>query len=226
MIPSPLPKNYIFDLDGTLVDSAPDLAHALNHVLKRLGKLPVPLEDVRHLTGHGARPLIERGLSLNGMPSDDADIDRELGHFLDYYAANIAVDTRPYPGAVELLDLLREQGAKVGLCTNKSERLTRLLLDALELTDYFDAILGGDTLPVRKPDPGHVLGTIEALGGQPQETLYFGDTITDFEACKGAQVPIILVRFGYSRLPVEDFKVNGLISSYEEVIHRLRGGQA
>ncbi len=226
MIPTPLPKNFIFDLDGTLVDSAPDLAHALNHVLKRLGKPAVPLQDVRHLTGHGARPLIERGLALNSLPSREADIDRELRHFLDYYAANIAVDTRPYPGAVELLKLLKTREIKIGLCTNKSERLSRLLLKALDLTDYFDAIVGGDTLPVRKPDAGHVLGTIDALGGRADETLYFGDTRTDFDACKGACVPIILVSFGYSRLPVQQLDAYAFADSYHEIIHSLRAAPA
>ena len=226
MIPVPFPKYFIFDLDGTLVDSAPDLSHALNHILQRLNRPAIPLEDVRHLTGRGARALIKRGLAVNGLDLTGQEIDHEMRHFLDYYRNNIAVETRAYPGARDLLKLLRERGAKIGLCTNKSEGLSRQLLAALDLTDYFDAVIGGDTLSVRKPHPDHVLGTIKAVGGSPEESLYFGDSETDFNACRAANVPIILVRFGYCDVPVESLGADGITDSYTDIIRLVRAAQA
>ena len=141
-----------FDLDGTLADTAPDLAAALNHALRKVGRPAIPAERVRHLVGHGARALLQRGLAESGE-AGDALVEEGFPLFIDYYAANICRGTRCFVGVERALDALRAIGVRTAVCTNKVERLTHLLLDALGWTERFDAVVGGDTLPVRKPDP-------------------------------------------------------------------------
>src|SRR5688572_10550860 len=138
-----------FDLDGTLADTGPDLAATLNHVLAILGRAPVPVDSVRHLVGHGARALLRRGLAATGESSEQL-VERGFPLYLDHYAANICVGTRAYPGLEDALDALTERGVALAVCTNKQEELTRRLLDALGWRHRFQAVVGGDTLPVRK----------------------------------------------------------------------------
>src|SRR4051794_24512704 len=140
-----------FDLDGTLADTGPDLAAALNHVLVRLGRSEVPADEVRHLIGHGARALLRRGLAATGEGSEPL-VEAGFPIFIDYYLDHICVGTRPYDGLEAALDRLVAQGVRLALCTNKAEPLTFALLDGLGWRSRFDSVVGGDTLPVRKPD--------------------------------------------------------------------------
>ena len=186
----------IFDLDGTLVDTAGDLTASLNHVLGLMGRRPVPPESVRAMVGHGARKLLERGLAATGAMTAEM-VEAGVQPFLDHYAANIAVHSRPFAGVERALDRLEGQGLRLAVCTNKPERPARALLASLGLGDRFAAIGGGDSFPVRKPDPGHLLATIAAAGGTPETAVMVGDHRNDVRAAAGAGLPCIFAAWGY-----------------------------
>ena len=209
----------VFDLDGTLVDTAPDLTHALNYALARAGQAPVSAETVRSLVGMGARVMIEEGLRRAGVTGD---LESMLGDFLVHYEANIAVESRPFPGAVEALDLLRAEGARLAVCTNKRESLSRRLLQELELEGYFSAIAGRDTFKVAKPDPGHLTVAIRLAGGEPSRAVMVGDSDVDVRTAKAASVPIVLVSFGYAGPPVSGAPPEAVIDYF----HKLHGSLA
>jgi phosphoglycolate phosphatase len=204
----------VFDLDGTLVDTAPDLTHALNYALARAGQAPVSVETVRSLVGMGARVMIEEGLRRAGVTGD---LESMLGNFLVHYEANIAVESRPFPGAVEALDLLRAEGARLAVCTNKRESLSRRLLQELELEGYFSAIAGRDTFKVAKPDPGHLTGAIRLAGGEPSRAVMVGDSDVDVRTAKAASVPIVLVSFGYAGPPVSGAPPEAVIDYFDKL---------
>lgn len=219
-----LPRTVIFDLDGTLVDSAPDLTAAMNWCLSSIGRPPVAEHKVRHMVGQGARKLIERGLATTGPSLPKAEIDRLFADFLKFYERNIAVATRPFPGVRETLDTLREAGVALGLCTNKPLYLTRLLLDELALGDYFAAVLGGDSLPVKKPHPEPLLAALHQLGGAPREAVMVGDSASDILAARAARLPVVAVSFGYAIPPVRDADADILIDDFRalpEALSRL-----
>lgn len=209
----------VFDLDGTLVDTAPDLTNTLNHVLKAHGHEPVPAACVREAVGRGARAMIEEALGVSGV---DGDVDGMLADFLVHYEANIAVQSRPFPGALAALERLRGAGARLAVCTNKRERLTRLLLQALQIDRAFDAIAGRDTFPVSKPDPAHLLGAIAAAGGDPARALMVGDSAVDIQAAQSAGVPAILVSFGYWTPPPEGPRPDAVIDHFDALDDRAR----
>jgi phosphoglycolate phosphatase len=211
----------VFDLDGTLVDSAADLAASLNHALACLGRPPVPPASVRSMVGEGARALLRRGLAASGE-SEEALVEAGLGPFLDFYAGNIAVHSRPFPGAEALLDRLDGAGARLGICTNKPEALSQALVAALGWSGRFHALLGADSLPVRKPDPAHLLATIAAAGGRPARALFVGDSRTDAETAAAARVPLILLRHGYSTVPVDTLGAEAVIDGF----HQFEGALA
>ena len=208
----------VFDLDGTLVDTAPDLTNALNDVLIRRGHAPVPGEAVRACVGHGARAMIEEALRRVGA---DGDLDRMLAEFLEHYAANIAAESRPYPGAVAALESLAAEGATLAICTNKREHLSRKLLQELDLYRYFAGLAGRDTFTVSKPDPGHLLGTIELAGG-PRRAVMIGDSDIDVATANAARVPIVLARFGYGPPPRDGTRADASIDHFDELQPLLR----
>ena len=203
-----------FDLDGTLADTAPDLAEALNHSLGALGRPLVPPASVRHLIGHGARALLRRGLAASGEAPEELV---ELGFpiFLEHYAAHICDGTRLFPGLEEALDAVERAGAALAICTNKQEALTMKLLGALGLSGRFAAIVGGDTLPVRKPDPAPLFEAIARAGGG--RAVLVGDSITDADTARAAGVPFVAVSFGFSDRPVDQLGADLVIDSYEEL---------
>jgi phosphoglycolate phosphatase len=209
-----------FDLDGTLVDSAPDLSASLNHALVRLGRTPVSEESVRHMVGHGARALLEKGLAATGEMTP-ALVDEGFPIFLDYYAAHIADRTRPFPGLEAALDTLSARGVKLAVCTNKLESLSRLLIDALGWQGRFAALVGGDTLPVRKPDPAPVLEAIARAGGG--RAAFVGDSISDTDAARAGGVPCVAVTFGFSDRPVEQLGASVLIDHFDALVPALEG---
>ena len=208
----------VFDLDGTLVDTAPDLTNALNDVLIRRGHAPVPGEAVRACVGHGARAMIEEALRRVGA---GGDLDRMLAEFLEHYAANIAAESRPYPGAVAALESLAAEGATLAVCTNKREHLSRKLLQELDLSRYFAGLAGRDTFTVSKPDPGHLLGTIELAGG-PRRAVMIGDSDIDVATANAARVPIVLARFGYGPPPRDGTRADASIDHFDELQPLLR----
>ncbi|MDB5685848.1 MAG: phosphoglycolate phosphatase [Rhizorhabdus sp.] len=207
-----------FDLDGTLADTAPDLTAALNHALGVLGRPPVPAEDVRHMVGHGARALLQKGLAATGEMTE-ALVDKGFPIFIDHYVAHIADHTTIFPGLNDALETLAARGVKLAVCTNKAEGLARRLIDALGWADRFDALIGGDTLPVRKPDPAPLFAAIARAGGG--RGAYVGDSITDTDTGRNAAIPTVAVTFGFSDRPHDQLGASALIDHFDELIPTL-----
>jgi phosphoglycolate phosphatase len=210
-------RTVVFDLDGTLVDTAPDLISALNFVLDREGLPPVPLHSARTMIGAGARRLIERGLELEGRAASLEDITRLTSDFIDYYAAHIADASRPFEGLEGALDELGASGYRFAVCTNKLEWLSKLLLDQLGLSSRFSAICGADTFGVSKPDPAILQQTVARAGGQLSSAIMVGDAGPDVGVARRAGVPVIGVEFGYSEVPIADLKPDRLISHMRDL---------
>lgn len=207
----------VFDLDGTLVDTAPDLVSALNYVLAKEGLPPVPFAEARNMIGGGGRRMIERGLEVNGQVRPAADIDRLFCAFIDHYAAHIADASRPYPGLEEALDCLAAAGARLAVCTNKLERLSVKLLTELGLADRFVAICGQDTFGIQKPDPEMLRRTIARAGGTVHAAIMVGDSTNDVAAARGTGVPVVAVDFGYADVPPSALGADRLIGSLSDL---------
>jgi phosphoglycolate phosphatase len=207
----------VFDLDGTLVDTAPDLINALNFILDREGLPPVPLHAARNMIGAGARKLIERGLELEGRSMSVEDVTRLTGDFIDYYAAHIADDSRPFEGLESALDDLGARGYRFAVCTNKLEWLSKRLLDQLGLSSRFAAICGADTFGVSKPDPAILRQTVARAGGQLASAIMVGDAGPDIGVARRAGVPVIGVEFGYTDVPIADLRPDRLIGHFRDL---------
>lgn len=208
----------VFDLDGTLVDTAPDLLRALNHVLDGAGSPAVAAAHIRPYISFGARRMIVEGLAAYGKSFGDDEIDRLFAQFLDHYGDNIAVESAPYPNVIEALDAAAGAGARLGVCTNKSEALSRALLTQLGLHDRFGAIVGRDTLDVYKPDPLHLTETIARAGGVTDRAVMIGDSPTDVATARAAGLPVVAVSFGYSEIPPESLGADVVIDDYVELM--------
>jgi phosphoglycolate phosphatase len=201
----------IFDLDGTLVDTAPDLGDALNHLLVEHGRSPVSPEGIRPMIGDGAAKLVERGfIASGGLPSPLPSL---VERFLAIYEPMIADKSRPFPGVTAALERLVGSGIRLGVCTNKPDMATRRLLAALDLARYFGAVSGGD-VPARKPDARHLLGVIEQLAATPQRSLMVGDSRNDVTAARNAGVPVVVVSFGYTSTPAAQLGADALIDDF------------
>lgn len=207
----------VFDLDGTLVDTAPDLVASLNHTIAAAGLAPVGYEDLTHLVGQGARAMIARAFALRGAALPETDLEPLLDRFISHYMAEMPGKSLPYPGLVPALGRLDAAGFTLAVCTNKTERLAVPLIEKLGLKHHFTAIAGGDTFAVRKPDPGHLTATIEKAGGDPARAVMIGDSINDILAARNAGIPSIVVPFGYSDRPVEDLGASHQISHFDEL---------
>jgi phosphoglycolate phosphatase len=212
----------VFDLDGTLVDTAPDLVDALNAILGREGLPPIGYNAARLMIGGGARRMIESGLKSEGRPIVARELDRMLADFIAHYSAHIADRSRPYPGLDQALDDLAQAGIRFAVCTNKLERLSRLLLDALGLSARFAAICGQDTFGVQKPDPAMLMRTIGAAGGAPERAVMVGDSGTDIATARAAGIPIVAVDFGYSERPVAELGPDRIIGHFGELAGAVR----
>lgn len=212
----------VFDLDGTLVDTAPDLIAAANHALADLSLPPLPAETLRSAIGFGARRMIEVGLKETGVTLDEPEIDRLLVRFLAYYEPNIARESRPFEGAVVALERFRAEGARLAVCTNKRAGLAEQLLAALGLRDLFVAVAGRDTFPTHKPDPGHLLGTLGLAGGDRTRAVMVGDSGIDIATARAASVPAIGCTFGYSDQPIRTYGPDAVIESYAELDIAIR----
>lgn len=214
MTSSPL---IVFDLDGTLVDTAPDLISALNWVLARENLPPVPLATARTMIGQGARRLIERGLELEGREMTPADVTRLTQDFIAYYGDHIAEESRPFEGLVAALDDMAGRGYRFAVCTNKLEWLSKRLLEALGLTDRFEAICGADTFGVSKPDPVILQQTVARANGVMSAVVMVGDAGPDVGVARRAGVPVIGVDFGYTEVPIAELKPDIVISHMRDL---------
>lgn len=222
--PAPL---IVFDLDGTLVDTAPDLVGALNFVLQREGLPLVPAASARSMIGAGARKLIERGLELEDRTMSVRDIDRLTADFIAYYTEHIADASRPFEGLYTALDELERRGFRFAVCTNKLEGLSRLLLEKLDMTARFAAICGADTFGVPKPDPAILRQTIARAGGDPSASIMVGDSGPDVGVARRAGIPVIGVTFGYTEIPIADLDpdiVIGHMQDLPQAVERLSAG--
>ena len=195
----------VFDLDGTLIDTAPDLIDTLNMVFAREGWPPVPYETARNMIGGGARMMITRGIAAEGIVLAPTKLEQLFADFIAHYAEHVADRSRPFPGLIEALDRLASDGYRFAVCTNKLERLSVLLLKQLRLADRFAAICGQDTFGVQKPDPEVLRRTIAAAGGSLTQAIMIGDSATDIRTARAAGIPVVAVDFGYSERPVSEF---------------------
>jgi phosphoglycolate phosphatase len=207
----------VFDLDGTLVDTAPDLIGALNFILDREGLPPLPLASARKMIGAGARRLIERGHEADGRVLDPTTLDRLTRDFIAYYADHIADSSLPFEDLEDVLDELSLQGFKFAVCTNKLEWLSIRLLDRLGLSARFAAICGADTFGVSKPDPVMLRQTIVRAGGNIASSLMVGDAGPDIGVARRAGVPVIGVDFGYTETPMADLKPDAIIGALKDL---------
>lgn len=216
------PLTVVFDLDGTLIDTAPDLVRCTNHVLTSKGLPAVESTVVRAAISHGARAMIHEGLRSHGIEETPAELDRLYRLFLDHYADTIADESRPFPGLLDTLDRLEAQGAKLAVCTNKIEKNSLRLLELLGLRSRFAAIAGFDTFAVSKPHPDHLLLTIDRAGGDRRRAIMVGDSATDIDTAKAANVPVIAVSFGYTPTPVRELGPDAVIDHYDEFEEAMR----
>jgi phosphoglycolate phosphatase len=204
----------IFDLDGTLVDTAPDLVETLNVVLRREGLPAIGYDEARLLVGGGARRMIKRGVANEGHTRTAADLDRMFNDFIAYYADHVADRSRPFPGVAEALDTLAARGCRLAVCTNKLEWLSVRLLRALGLADRFVAICGQDTFGILKPHPDALHRTLQRAGGTIHRAVMVGDSQTDIVTAQAAGMPIIAVDFGYTDVPVTELAPDRIISHF------------
>ena len=212
-----------FDLDGTLVDSAPDLIGTLNRMLVEEGVPPVPMESASTLIGSGARALLVHGFEAAGAPVERAKSDELFERFLVDYAAHITDGSQPFEGVVETLERLSERGAILVVATNKRSDLSELLLDKLDLTRHFAAIVGPDRVSARKPSGAHLKEAVVIAGGDPERAIMVGDASPDADAAKDAGMPCILTTFGFTPTPVEDLGGDVLIDAFEDVEEAIDG---
>lgn len=206
----------LFDLDGTLADTKPDLHAAMNYVLRRHGLSEVPDDAITNMIGGGARMILQRGLQANETSWDDAKLDAATEEFVLWYDQNIDGHTVIYPNLLPLLDAARAADIKMGVVTNKRESLAAKLLFRLGLHGYFDVLVGGDTLPKRKPDPDTIELALEQLGCRAEDAIMVGDSEADTGGARAANVACICVSFGYRRVSLDDLQADAIIDDYAE----------
>ncbi len=211
-------KSVVFDLDGTLADTSGDLIAAANACFEGIGELP-QLDPVRDTSTafQGARAMLRLGFSRLGQTPTDAKMQEHFEYLVGFYGDNIDRHSFLYDGVEDCLTELKKRGYILGICTNKPEGLAEVLTKRLGIRHHFAALLGVDTLPVCKPDAGHLLGTINELGGNPSKSALIGDTITDRNAAKNAWVPCVLVTFGPDGPHVADLEPEGLLDHYDQL---------
>ncbi|MBK1670844.1 phosphoglycolate phosphatase [Rhodovibrio sodomensis] len=217
------PATLVIDLDGTLVDTVADLTRALNQLLAAQDLVRLPENTVRKLVGRGVGRLVEWGLEAAGGRPDGRHLPELVQAFKDIYGRDPASRSRPYDGVIETLDRWRAEGHTMAMCTNKPQAPSDLILRDLALAPYFAAVAGGDRFAVRKPEAGHLTGTIELAGGDPARCVMIGDSITDLDAARAAGIPIVLVDYGYTAQPAATLGADATVSSFTEIPALLPG---
>jgi|TARA_R110002072_G_scaffold49277_35_gene134082 phosphoglycolate phosphatase len=208
----------LFDLDGTLVDSAPDLAGALNLLLVELGRPPLGLDQIIAMVGNGAGKLVERGLRASRI---DHDLSEATQRFMTLYGRNLVVQTRPYAGVVANLTALRDQGWRMAICTNKPQWASRQILGQLGLAGFFELVAGGDSYAVRKPDPGHLTQSLARMGATNAPAVLVGDGAPDLQSALAAGLPALWCRFGYINAEAQATARRAEVNSFEEITPAL-----
>jgi phosphoglycolate phosphatase len=209
----------LFDLDGTLVDTLPDLTNALNEVLRERGYAPLSPAEVKPMIGDGMPTLLARGFAARGADAAEAAAVRP--RFIEIYEANASKLSRPYPGVPETLAALRARGYATAVATNKPHHATGEVLRGMGLADLFDGYAGGDRFAVKKPDPGHLLGLIDALGGDPKRAVMTGDSENDALSARAASIALILMRYGYARIDPAQLGADRVLDRFDELPEAL-----
>lgn len=204
----------VFDLDGTLVESAPDLLNALNHAIAPLGLDPVALDNIRTMIGKGAKAMIREAFAQQAFNFNDDLVDDCWIVFLDYYRDNIAVDSHAFDGVEDALKALMQRGATLSVCTNKTQALSELLLHELRLSHMFTAIVGADAVPDKKPDAGHIFAAVDRAKGDRSRAIMIGDSRTDEEAARNAGLPFIFTPLGYETAHAETIEAVSILRHY------------
>ncbi|MEO5338301.1 MAG: phosphoglycolate phosphatase [Magnetospirillum sp. WYHS-4] len=216
-------KAVVFDLDGTLIDSAPDLLTAANKLLAEEGRPAIGVDHIKLMVGDGVPKLVERAFTATGGLAE-GDLPRLAARFLDFYEGHAADETRPYPGVEAALEGLKTGGFKLAVCTNKPHAATLEILEALGLAPYFDVVVGGDSLPgIKKPDPRHVLACVEALGADATDALLVGDSQVDVQAGRAAGLPVIAAAHGYARMPPEQLGADLVLEDFARLPEVVAG---
>lgn len=211
------------DLDGTLIDSAPDLAEALSDMLAGAGRRRVGEDEVKAMVGDGVAVLVERGFAATGgLPGPEA-LDAHVARYIALYESRLTARTRLYPGALKALGVLAAQGWRLAICTNKPERASREIVAALGLGGLIEALAGGDTYPVKKPHPGHLLRLLETMGAAPGQAVMLGDSINDTAAARAAGIPAIAVSYGYGAIPAHELGAERVIDHLDDLPDALAG---
>ena len=221
LAPSQPFEALIFDLDGTLIDSAPDVCASVNRVLTADGRRELTLDEAKDMIGWGGRVLVEKALALTGREGTADDVDRALEAFLATYAAHPADHTSVYPGALEVLELFRVAGVAMGICTNKPTATTPPVLQAMGLDGFFHVVSCGDAVPHPKPDGRHVRLVVEQLGATLATTAMIGDSENDISAAIDAGVRSVAVTFGYAHVPPDELGADALIDRFEDLPEAL-----
>jgi phosphoglycolate phosphatase len=212
----------LFDLDGTLVETAPDLIQTLNKINSLEGLPALELDEARNVVGRGARFMISQSFEKFGHVVSDARLDELMAVYMDYYAAHIADGSFVFPALEDAMGALKSDGWIFAVCTNKPEHLSKLLLKKLKFDHWFEAICGADTFAGLKPDPVHIGGTIKMAGGDPARSIMIGDSITDINAARGIDIPVIAVDFGYTPVPVSELDPDLVISDFAALPDAVR----
>ncbi len=215
-------KTVVFDLDGTLVNTLVDIKNAIDISIKKYNFKSINNSNLRKILGKGSKVLIKKTFEVNNYHPSNKEIEDTLTSFLKYYKNNLCVYSHTFPGILETLDWLKVNNVNIGICTNKYESFARVLISKLKLDTYFKAITGGDTFNYRKPDPRHLIDTISMLGGAKKNTLMIGDSITDIEAARNADIPSIAVSWGYTDIAPKDLGANKTISEGIELIPAIK----
>lgn len=205
----------LFDLDGTLVDTAPDLVTTLNVILEKYGREPLALEAVTKMVGDGARALLDRGFSATG--DADVDLDALLTEFVDVYVDACTVHSKPFEGVVEALEGFAALGHPMAVCTNKPQAPSEIILRDLDLMRFFGTVVGGDRFPVRKPDAQHLLGALDLMDATGQPAIMVGDSYNDVASARNAGMPVIVVSYGYTTTPPGELGGDILVDHFNEV---------
>lgn len=214
----------IFDFDGTLIDSAPDLQAAANRMLPPLGRREVGLQEVQMMIGDGVPKLVERCFAATGDIPPQDEFEKHVAAFIKDYEPRSAELTKPFDGAIDALERLKARGLKLAICTNKVYGATMEILKSLKLAPYFDVVIGGDTLPgIKKPDPRHLQAAMEKMGVTAAECAMVGDNQNDVNAAHAAEIPVVLLSHGYTKTPVTELGGEAVIDHFDDLEGALAG---
>jgi phosphoglycolate phosphatase len=215
------PMRLLFDLDGTLLDTAPDLHNTLNHCLISAGREAVTLESVKHMVGQGARVLLERGLTATGGMLEETEIQELMDLFFSFYGEHLSDHSVAYPGMIASLEKLQADGCIMGICTNKPVGFAKTISTDFNLDRFFPVITGGDSFEIRKPHPGHIEKSLDLLGNTDLPTVMIGDTHNDIDAANAADISSIAVSFGYGDQAASDLGATAIIDHFDELYETL-----